>query len=155
MLAVAVGDVLADGEVLADTGTVEDVPEAGAVPVDTVTVGDAPADEGVFVGTVAVGDADAEDKDGDGWSETDCTTATGWFGVAGRGELVAASAVPAAAPATATPAMIATLTALRCRSLPGRRRDIRCAELPCTAGGGPDGHSAASKSAASPRWERP
>ena len=66
--------------------------------------------------------------------------------------------VPAATIAAATVAAMALLTAFECRSrerrLPWRRRIFSTA-LPWTAAGPPDGHRAASSSAASPRCDRP
>jgi hypothetical protein len=75
----------------------------------------------------------------------------------GQREPLAASAVlaAAAAAATTTLAAMAALTGLRCRSFMRRRREIRCTVAPCTVGGGPAGHNAASNSAASLRCERP
>ncbi len=107
------------------------------------------------------GDGEDDDKD-DGWSAT-CCTVMGWFEALGPcGEPVAARAiaVPAATTAITTPAAMAASSALTCRRLLcrcllRRPRKIRCAVKPCTSGGWPDGHSAASSSAASPRCDRP
>jgi hypothetical protein len=100
-------------------------------------------------GDVDADDGGAETEDVDGWSDTDCTV-TGWLEGLGLGELVAARAVPAATTEITTPTAMAALTAPIRRS-----RGIRYTVVPCTAGGAPRGHSAASRSAASPRWDRP
>jgi len=101
-------------------------------------------------------DEDGKDEDGDGeegddgWSETSLTAATARLGTLGLCKSVAARAVPAATTAIAIPAAMAALTPLICR-----RIQIQCTVKPCTAGGALDGHSAASRSAASPRCDRP
>jgi hypothetical protein len=135
-----VGETLGVGE--------DEVTDTGGEDEVTDTVGD---------GKEAGKGEDADDKDVDGWSEICCTAATGWFEAVavGGGEPVAARAAPAATAAIATPAAIAALTGLKWRSLIRRRRGTRCAVVPCTVGGAPEGHSAASRSAASPRCDRP
>ena len=74
----------------------------------------------------------------------------------------AARAVPtiaaAAAAATTMAAMMTALAAPKCLTWERQlrwRRGIRSTVMPSTAGGPPDGHSAASSSAASPRCDRP
>ena len=94
------------------------------------------------------GDEDTDDDDG--WRETSFTAAAGWLGTVGLCKPVAARAEPAVTTTIAIPTAMAALTPLICR-----RRKIQCTVKPCTAGGEPDGHSAASKSAASPRCDRP
>ena len=69
-----------------------------------------------------------------------------------------AAYVPATATATAMAAAMVFLTALTCRSRERRcrwRRRILSIVVPWTAGRAPEGHRAASSSAASPRWDRP
>ena len=63
--------------------------------------------------------------------------------------------MPAAAPAITMPAAIAALVMLMCRCGTRRRSRTWCTVLACTAGGPPEGHSAASSSAASASPDRP
>ena len=128
-----------------------------AEAVTTVPGGPCAGDSTGCDGEVCGGGAgcDGEVCVGEGWSETDRTAATGWFGALGLFATVAARAVAAAATAIAALAAMTALAALMCRSFMRRRKGIWCTVVPCTAGGGPDGHSAASKSAASARCDRP
>jgi len=116
--------------------------DAGAGDGDGVCFGEGDAD----------GEGEADDSDGDaaGSSTTDCT-GTGWFrelGLNGAGRVMAAAV--AATTAIATPAVMAARAGLN-----RRNRRIRYTSVPCTAGGVPDGHSAASSRATSPRCDRP
>lgn len=152
MVAVLVGvaeRVLVGTDVTGDWGEAVVGGAGAAAPAGTEVCGEGVAVRG------ADGECNDGDSDSDGWSETDRDAATGWLEAVGRGELVAASAVPAAATAIAAEAAIAALTALTCRSFMRRRRGTLCTVVPCTAGGAPDGHSAASRSAASARCDRP
>ena len=114
--------------------------------------GDVGGGVGDFLGDgVGEGEGDG-DADGVGESVTCWTAATGWVGVVvlGSRKPVAASAVPAAAMNTAAAATTAALAGLT-----RRYSGIFSTVIPPTPGGPPDGHSAASSSAASPRWDRP
>ncbi len=127
---------------------------------DVAGGGDGAPNVGVTAGAV-VGEGDG-DGEGEGvgeaevevaWSETCCVAAAGWLRWTGTVALVrrvAASAVPAATTTITTAATKATLIILE-----RRPSQIRSTVKPPTAGGSPDGHSAASSSAASPRCDRP
>ena len=146
------GEGLGDGDVDEEDDAGDGEDEVGAVDVAAVDVA-AEAGDGECVGEGdGDGEGEAEDSDGDpgGWSTTDCT-GTGWFrelGLSGPGRVMAAAV--AATTAIATPAVMAALTGLN-----RRNRRIRYTSVPCTAGGVPDGQSAASSRAASPRCDRP
>ena len=101
-------------------------------------------------GEVGGGGDDGGRGEGDGWSETRSTTLAGRFGRLRPWESLAARAVAASTTMVAAQTAMAALTGLR-----GRIREIQCTVAPCIAGGAPDGHSAASKSAASARCDRP
>src|SRR5438045_1409622 len=74
-----------------------------------------------------------------GWSGIGCTSATGLFEEVGCCVTAAASAVPPATAAAATPTAMAALTGLRWRRW--RSRWMRCTVVLCTAGGALAGHS--------------
>lgn len=102
------------------------------------------------------GEAASDEKAlGEGLSETARTAAAGYSDAAGRCEPEAASAAPAAPAAITTLPAITALTGLTRHSLVRLRKGIRYTPVPCTVGGAPDGHSAASSNAASPRCELP
>jgi hypothetical protein len=148
-----------DGEGFFEVVGVADVEDDGAVGGGENTGGGVGVGLGDGVGD-GFGEEEEEGEGVGGWSERCWTSAAGWLGAeAGAGTLwmvVTASAVPAPATTITAMATAAALTALARRNS-GIRSDsgIRSTVKPSDAGGLPDGHSAASSNAASPRCDRP